>query len=46
VIAWRAQGGYGSQRQDRSNKNAELERVWLSPHCLAEAKQRTLFDDD
>ena len=34
-IAWKAKGGYGSQRKDDTNENASRERVWFSPHCLA-----------
>ena len=44
VHAWKAQGGYGSQGEGDGRKNAERERVWLSPHCLPLiAKQGALF---
>jgi len=33
-VAWKAKGGYGSQRVDGSNDNAKRERIWLSPGCL------------
>ena len=33
-LAWKAKGGYGSQRRDRNNANAQRERIWFSPHCL------------
>ena len=33
-VSWKALGGYGSQRQDGTNENARLERIWFSPHCL------------
>ncbi len=33
-VAWKAAGGYGSQREDGSNNNGELERIWFSPACL------------
>lgn len=32
--AWKARGGYGSQREDGSNENARRERVWFSPGCV------------
>jgi len=34
--AWKAIGGYGNQRRDKSNANAKRERIWFSPHCLAQ----------
>lgn len=34
TVAWKAAGGYGGQRQDGSNQNAERERIWFSPACL------------
>jgi DNA adenine methylase len=33
-VAWKAQGGYGSQRKDGENENRHRERIWFSPHCL------------
>ena len=33
-LAWKAKGGYGSQRRDRNNVNAARERIWFSPYCL------------
>ena len=41
-VAWKAKGGYGSQRADGANDNAKRERIWFSPHCLG-ATQRSLF---
>jgi hypothetical protein len=38
-VAWKAQGGYGSQAGDRGNENGKRERIWFSPHCL----KATLF---
>lgn len=32
VLAWKAQGGYGNQGEDNSNRGKE--RIWFSPHCL------------
>jgi hypothetical protein len=32
-VSWKASGGYGSQRKDKSNLNAARERIWFSPHC-------------
>jgi site-specific DNA-adenine methylase len=34
-LAWKAKGGYGSQRRDQNNANAARERIWFSPHCLS-----------
>ena len=36
-VAWKACGGYGSQSNGRGRANAERERIWFSPHCLASA---------
>jgi DNA adenine methylase len=33
-VAWKAQGGYGSQSDGRGRDNAKRERIWFSPHCL------------
>ena len=33
-VAWKARGGYGSQRADGSNDNRKRERIWFSPACL------------
>ena len=41
-VAWKAKGGYGSQRKEGTNENAKRERIWFSPHCIG-AKQRSLF---
>ena len=41
-VAWKAQGGYGSQGKGRARDNAGRERIWFSPHCLG-ARQATLF---
>jgi DNA adenine methylase len=32
-VAWKACGGYGGQRADKSNDNAARERIWFSPAC-------------
>jgi hypothetical protein len=34
AVAWKAQGGYGSQGDGRGRANAHRERLWCSPHCL------------
>lgn len=34
-LAWKANGGYGN-RNAGANENAVRERIWFSPHCLAE----------
>ena len=36
AVAWKANGGYGSQGKGRGRDNAERERLWCSPHCLVE----------
>lgn len=33
-LAWKAQGGYGSQGNGRGRGNARREVIWFSPHCL------------
>lgn len=42
-VAWKASGGFGGQREDGSNLNAERERIWFSPACLDVSD--TLFED-
>mgnify|MGYP001603274467 CR=1 FL=1 len=42
-VSWKAAGGFGGQREDGSNENAEKERIWFSPACLK--VQDTLFAD-
>jgi hypothetical protein len=43
-VTWKAQGGYGNQRQNGTNTNKDRETLWLSPHCLPlEQTQLTLF---
>lgn len=34
-VAWKAQGGYGSQSDGRGRANAKRERIWFSPACLS-----------
>jgi hypothetical protein len=41
VVEWKAQGGFGKQRADKSNQNEHRERIWFSPHC--QIAQRGLF---
>ncbi len=45
AVAWKAQGGYGSQGDGRGRENAARETVWFSPHCL-DGRQRTIYDLD
>ena len=33
-LAWKANGGYGSQGNGAGRANRHRERVWFSPHCL------------
>ena len=42
-IAWKASKGYGGQRAEGSNENRHRERLWLSPHCLADDAVLPLF---
>ena len=35
VYAWKAHGGYSSQRKTGTNDNKKRERIWFSPHCLS-----------
>jgi hypothetical protein len=39
-VAWKAPGGYAASAGNKAN--AQRERIWLSPHCLAE-RQPDLF---
>lgn len=41
--AWKARGGYASQRAEGTNENAKRERIWFSPHCLGGAGAEPLF---
>ncbi len=41
-VAWKSQGGYGSQGSGRGRDNAARERIWFSPACLR--LQLSLFD--
>ena len=44
VHAWKAHGGFGSQRSGDPNGNPHRERVWFSPGCLpVVAAQGSLF---
>lgn len=37
VLSWETGGGYGNQSATgRGRKNAALERIWFSPHCVGE----------
>ncbi len=42
VHAWKAAGGYGGGRGGVGEANAHKERIYFSPHCLAE--EGNLFD--
>jgi DNA adenine methylase len=43
VHAWKAQGGFGGQGDGRGAENAHKERLWFSPHCLADQAQGKLI---
>ena len=42
TVAWKAQGGYGSQGDGAGRDNARRERIWFSPSCNGSA-QAALF---
>lgn len=44
-VRWKANGGFGNQSSGRTRgrENASRERIWFSPHCLA---QPTLFEGE
>jgi hypothetical protein len=42
VVAWKGGGGYGGQRTNGSNDNADRERIWFSPHCLVQDRPEQL----
>jgi hypothetical protein len=41
-LAWKAKGGYGSQKRCRGGHsvNSHRERIWFSPHCLAPSRAK------
>ena len=43
-VAWKAKGGYGSQRIDGENENPKRERIWFSPACINQRDDYPLFD--
>jgi len=46
MVAWKAHGGYGLSNTDEDGfgrKNAEKERIWMSPHCLTDETNAPLF---
>lgn len=48
VHEWKAQGGYGNQGTESDGReNATKERIWFSPHCVANRTlHRSLFAED
>jgi len=38
-FAWKARGGYGSQRKTQDNENPYRERIYFSPNCLKPTKE-------
>ena len=46
VVPWKARGGLGSASDGRGRANAERERLWISPHCLEDDKQASLFEEE
>lgn len=50
-VAWKARGGYGSQgngKATRGRDNSHKERIWFSPHCVADSRleQGVFFGDE
>lgn len=45
-VAWKAHGGYGSQRGDQAYENSKRERIWFSPHCLKGKQARLDFEEE
>lgn len=47
TVKWKASGGFGGQRQDGTNENAERERIWFSPACgsVPVYTNESLFDE-
>jgi hypothetical protein len=46
-VAWKAQGGYGSQAETGTGReNSRRERVWFSPFCALVPKTASLFGDE
>ncbi|TAL28990.1 MAG: hypothetical protein EPN98_21345 [Phenylobacterium sp.] len=43
VHAWKAHGGYSSQRSGDPNGNPHRERIWFSPACLGGELSDPLF---
>lgn len=45
-VAWKARGGYSSQRRKEENENPKKERLWFSLACVKPRREyaRTLFD--
>ena len=42
-VAWKAQGGYGSQGDGDGRANSHRERIWFSPGCVKVARQGWLW---
>lgn len=40
VVNWKAGGGYGRTARGKANRHAE--RIWFSPHCLADTRHPML----
>ena len=43
VFAWKSDGGYGSQGEQRGRDNRARERVWFNKSCLKPEQQGGLF---
>ena len=44
AVAWKAHGGYGSQREMADNVNAHRERIWFSPGCVKVEERQLSID--
>jgi hypothetical protein len=45
ALNWKANGGYGSQGDDKGRANASRETLWFSPHCLKVDKAQACLLD-
>ena len=44
-FAWKAHGGYSSQRRAGDNGNKHRETIWFSPHCIRAGGDGKLMDE-
>jgi hypothetical protein len=44
-VAWKTNGGYANQGNNRGKENRHRERIWFSPHCLSPTRPRQALLD-